>query len=1165
MFSSNGKALTHIATDRSMSLNTIAKALLYRFNQSGKMEDLEDAISTHREALALRPLGHLHHTSSLNNLGVALVTRFDQLGMNEDLEHAISFHREALSLYPPVHPHRSISLNNFGTALHTRFKKSGRMEDLDDAISSHREALTLRPLGHPERPSSLNNLANALSTRFNQLGRMEDLDDAISFHRETLALRPLGHSDRPFSLNNLGISLSARFDQSAKLEDLGDAISFHREALALLPPGHTERSLFLNNLGVVLSVRFNQSGGMEDLEDVISLHREALTLRPLGHPDRPSSLNNLADVLCTRFKQSGGMEDLEDAISAHREALTLLPLGHIQRSSSLDNLAVALSTRFNQSGRIEDLEEAISSHREALALRPLGHSDRSLSFNNLGIALLARFDQLGRMEDLEDAISFHRDALSFRPPGHPDRSFSLNNLGIALSTRFHQSGRVEDLEDVISSHREALTLRPQGHSFRSSSLNNLADALHNRFNQSGVMEDLEDAVLFHREALTLHPVGHPHRSSSLNNLGIVLYTRVTKSGSMKDAEDAISSHREALTLRPSGHPERSSSLNNIANALSARFDQSGKMEDLEDAISSYREALTLRPFGHPDRSLSLTNLGAVLLTRFRRKGRMEDLEEVFTLYEQAATDSTSSSLRRLSAVMNWVDNARHYHHGSIISAYSISLCLLDRCLNLHPNVDLQHKFLASTRISQSLASDAASAAIDAGDLKVAVELLEQGRTILWSRMEKYRHPLDQLRHINRELADRLQTLSIELEHLSLSTSSGLLSSKGSAHLEAQIRRNRILSENLEEALRQVREMKGFENFLQAVPFATLQAAAAEGPVILVSISNYRSDAIILHIDSPPTLVTLPKARRKDLIHLVKQLALAKYTGAKSGGHSKNMPPILRAIWTNVISPVIDCLTELGVPEKSRVWWCPTSELCALPLHAAGPYCPRQKNLPDIYISSYIPTLSALIRARSNIFCQSVVPKLLVIGQPSSDLQNVQTEIDNIQQLGDFVDVIVGAEANCDTVLLNLQDHSWAHFACHGHLGDNSLPFHGSFELHNGGLTLLDLIQAKLPNAELAFLSACHSAEGDLITPDETIHLAAALQFCGFRSVVGTLWSMADEDGPIVSKEFYKHMFRKPDNKADFRDSAEALNSAIRALRKNRVPLERWILFVHIGA
>jgi hypothetical protein len=59
--------------------------------------------------------------------------------------------------------------------------------------------------------------------------------------------------------------------------------------------------------------------------------------------------------------------------------------------------------------------------------------------------------------------------------------------------------------------------------------------------------------------------------------------------------------------------------------------------------------------------------------------------------------------------------------------------------------------------------------------------------------------------------------------------------------------------------------------------------------------------------------------------------------------------------------------------------------------------------------------------------------------------------------------------------------------------------------------------------------------------------------------------MADIDGPVLAKEFYTYMFRKPGNKVDFRDSAEGLNRAIRALRKNRVPLERWVMFVHFGA
>ena len=180
---------------------------------------------------------------------------------------------------------------------------------------------------------------------------------------------------------------------------------------------------------------------------------------------------------------------------------------------------------------------------------------------------------------------------------------------------------------------------------------------------------------------------------------------------------------------------------------------------------------------------------------------------------------------------------------------------------------------------------------------------------------------------------------------------------------------------------------------------------------------------------------------------------------------------------------------------------------------------------------------------------------------------VQNEIDNVQQLGNFVDVIVGADATRDAVLHGLQQHSWVHFACHGHMGNNSQPFHASFELHDDDhLTLLDLISVKLPNAEFAFLAACHTAAGDRGTPDETIHLAAALQFCGFQSVVGTLWATADKAGPIISKEFYKYMFRHPGgNEVDVRDSAKALNLAIRALWKDRAPMEDWIAFVHIGA
>jgi CHAT domain-containing protein len=166
----------------------------------------------------------------------------------------------------------------------------------------------------------------------------------------------------------------------------------------------------------------------------------------------------------------------------------------------------------------------------------------------------------------------------------------------------------------------------------------------------------------------------------------------------------------------------------------------------------------------------------------------------------------------------------------------------------------------------------------------------------------------------------------------------------------------------------------------------------------------------------------------------------------------------------------------------------------------------------------------------------------------SNLPHVREEIRRIQRFGRSVDVLVNEQANRETFLPYLQHYSWVHFACHGHLVAKE-PFLSYFELHdNERLTLADLIKARFSKAEfeLAFLSACNSAAVEVNnTPDEVIHLAAALQFCGFRSVVGTLWSMGSA--------------------GDFRDSAMALNHATREMRKRRVPMDRWINFVHIGA
>ena len=1115
--------------NRSTTLNSLAIAVQTRFKQLGRMKDLEEAITCYRQALALLPHGHPNHPLFLINLGYTMSTRFEQLGRMEDLAEAITCHRQALALLPHGHPNRSDSLNNFSIAVFIRFKQLGRMEDLEEAIACYRQALTLQPHAYPNRSLSLSNLGSAMSSRFEQLGKMEDLEEAITCHRQAVALRPHGHPNHSDSLNNLANAVFARFEQFGAMEDLEETIRCFRQTVTLLSHGHPNRSSLLSNLSVAMITLFHHLGRMEDLEEAITCNRQALALRPHGHPYRSDSLNNLGNATSTRFQQLGRMEDLEEAITCHRQALALRPHDHPYRSDSLSNLGNAVSTRFQQLGRMEDLEEAITCHRQAVALRPHGHPNCSDSLNNLAIAVFTRFEQFGAMEDLEETIRCFRQTFTLLSHGHRNCSSLLSNLSVTVTTRFHHLGRMEDLEEAIACLRQALILRPHGHPNRSDSLNNLGNAVSTRFQQLKRKEDLEEAITCHRRALALRPHDHPNRSDSLNNLGNAVSTRFHQLERMEDLEEAITCYHQTLALRSHGHPNRSDSLINLGIAISTQFSQSRSYGDLLDAVKYLSEARNTLPARHPYQSMAGSNLASTLLIQCDIVAELDEslsvMKEAFELFEHAANHSPASAKDRFGAAVTWAREAHHRDHRSAVHAYTKSLTLLGRRLILAPTIESQQSLLAS--VPTALALHAASCSINRGEFRSAIELLEQGRAVLWSKLRGYRHPLDKLRNINKELFDQFETLGGQLECLAMSVESGLKLTASSesnveqpfgSSFEAKMQRHRIISESWDDVVDKIRQIEGFSDFLRAVPFATLQTAAAEGPIIVINISQYRSDAVILQYIGDPVIVPLPGTLPEILEELSSQFATACVSHGKNS--ARLILPILRSLWDNIAFPVRTQLVAFGVADKSRIWWCPTSKLCGLPLHAAGIYSskvPKPNCIPDCYVSSYTPSLSALIKARSGLVNRTTNPNLLVIAQPDETLPKVEEEIDHIQRLSKHnadVRLLEGQDANHDTVLSGLRTHSWVHFACHGHLNDQ--PFHSSFQLHdNSRLELVKLIPAQFPDAELAFLSACHTAAGDVVgTPDEVVHLAAALQFCGFRSVVGTMWAMEDDDGML---------------------------------------------------
>jgi hypothetical protein len=93
------------------------------------------------------------------------------------------------------------------------------------------------------------------------------------------------------------------------------------------------------------------------------------------------------------------------------------------------------------------------------------------------------------------------------------------------------------------------------------------------------------------------------------------------------------------------------------------------------------------------------------------------------------------------------------------------------------------------------------------------------------------------------------------------------------------------------------------------------------------------------------------------------------------------------------------------------------------------------------------------------------------------------------------------------ILDGLPESQLLHLACHGQQ-DRSNALDSGFLMKDGMLKVSQLMALDLRKAFLAFLSACETAKSDERQPDQVVHLAAAMLYAGFRSVVGTMWQVS---------------------------------------------------------
>ncbi len=982
-----------------------------------------------------------------------------------------------------------------------------------------------------------------------------------------------------------------------------DWVAILGERLLTLGLTDAERIEALHCLAIALVERHDCDGHAADLDRLIDVLTELTELIPTGDPERLRVGFQLAVQYEQRYLDAGRATDLDAAIEGYARVLGALPAGEQLHSMVRGRLRDARLQRFRASRRIADIDAVVDLSEAAAAERTTG-SDRILRLINLAEALRERHDLTRRVADIDRAVALGRQALDASVAGGLPHAEVRSQLALSLRGRFIQNGAAEDVDEAVEQGRAAAAAaseRTDHHRFLAA----LANLLMLRV---GAVWPPEAAALARERA----QVGSAEqRRQAAVALGRWFRTDVDRQA---DVTTAIGLYRQALAAVPTDDQNHAGYLNDLASTLQMRPapaaasptadpDAAADAPSDEDAaLDALIAAARLVGPGDVSRSTILRNLGAAWQQRAERSGSPQAFAAAVECLRAAATDPTGPASPRLRTAMEWGQAARAAGDpAGAVEAYASALARLHEVTWQGRDRPHQERELSARA---RLARDAAAVALDAGQPERAVELLELGRSVLWTQL------LD-LRGDDSELAARAPALHAELGQIRTT-----LDSEAAVTPAQRI----ALAQRWDDLVAQVRGLDGFSDFLRPVPLDRLLRGAVGGTVVIINLSALRCDALLARPDGV-RVVPLPALSDRDVgarvdgylgalraAEQARQAQQAAWSAVPSPASSgpglqaalqaaqRAERELLRAqeaaevvvtatlewLWDAIAQPVLTALGHLQAPAADepwpRVWWCPTGPLALVPLHAAGyhrtPADGPARAVLDLVVSSYTPTLRALLAARTPDGPAVAAPaadesgRLLAVALPDTPgqapLAGVDAELAVLaDHFGDdHLTVLRADAATRQAVRRALDSHSWVHFSCHG-TQDLADPSSGGLVLHDGVLAVADVARLRR-RGEFAALSACKTATGGVELADETITLAAALQHSGYRHVVATLWSVYD--GPATTAVFravYGEVTAGGTPRAE--RLAEALHRAVVALREDhRDEPSIWTPFAHTG-
>ncbi|KAE9363030.1 hypothetical protein N431DRAFT_489968 [Stipitochalara longipes BDJ] len=1171
--------------------------------RSLELAALNHHIEKGRATILTTPREHESLRIFLHRLAVQLSRRFQLTGSVKDLEDAIGFLNTCLQIGPSDHVERAKWLNNRNLQSQYRYQITHSLDDLNEAILHAQAALSnsYAILEDEERASWCFSLGVLFKDRFSHTGASEDLNGSICQIQKALDIKEtisIRDKQPPFDLiydpkqllwtSKLGDFLYERFTIHGSSDDLSKSISVGKISCDSTPSHLPEHATRADRVAERYGNRFEKEGDTKALDKAIRLMRVAQKLES-DDEQVGERLCRLATYLCYRFRHRNLVQDLDEGIQLLEKALVLSNISDLHKAKWLNNLSVLLTERFRRSGKGPDLDRAINAGKGCIDLTPIDDTELARRLNNRGDQLKDRYMILGAIEDLEESIQLGQQAVDRTSADNPEIAVWRNNLGQRLHARFHHVGDLNDLNESIRLAGMALgakTRKIAGLPGRSEQLNNLSSRLASRYDRLGIQEDLQRAISLQQEAIDTTLPGHPTRAAWLFNLSTDFYSLYLLDSQFQHLQHAIKLSREALDAAAVGLVNRALWQDRLAILLEEEYEhlekdpkQDGNIIILHEAIQLERDALDFTQSNDPFRTVLFNHLGRLLRLQFSKSKSMDHLNASTTAFITGLENATARPLNRVragrSAAYNLVRTKNWIRAADILQMTS----------DLLPRAFIIQKL-------PSFAPFVASVYINAGrPIIEALQVLERTRGIIAGFVFDSTSDVSELQREYPELCAqyvRLREAVAASFSDTRSTSEGLLSPETYATKLA--RRQQQLDE-LTKVEVQIRQQPNFQRFQLPLTETEFIGLAEHGPLVSFNVSYLGSHAFLIS-KGGVQLVPLPKLQQKDISNWIKLFASKgnpcrreanviaeddEETDVLNDRHNE-ISEGMQSLWNHAVKPILEVLGLLK-PESSTLpylWWVGGGLMALVPLHAAGNHSEGStSNTLSHVISSFATTFKSLqvARKREWVPLKSNAHRLVMVAMPTTPGAghknlDVADEISAMKQFITPHQPVILVQPKATDVIKELKRCTIVHFACHGRV-DRVQPTRSSLLLGNNALeelTIASLENVNQQQAQIAYLSACSTAEIAVHTlVDESIHLASSFQLIGFRHVIGTLWGAWDKTAGKVAQTFYQYLLQE-DEMTDL-IIARALHEAITYARSQpgeSCDILKWAPFIHVG-